>query len=109
MVAVGGSTTNVDAVIADKSISSAIVTVTDTATPAIPLSGATVHVTSVIPGYDATVTTDMYGQAYFPTVLPVLATGTYNYTVSMTGYTDHTGTMTIGSALHSESVILTAS
>ena len=109
LVAVGGATTNIDVIIADKNIASALVVVTDTATPAVPLAGATVHVTNTLLSYDATVTTDVYGQAYFPTTLPVLTTGTYDYTVSMTGYADYTGTMTIGSSLHNETVTLTAS
>lgn len=109
VVAAGDATTNIDAIIADKNIASALVTVIDASTPAMPLSGATVHVTNALLGYDATVTTDIYGQSYFPTALPVLVAGTYEYTVSMTGYADYTGTMTIGSVLHSENVTLTAS
>ncbi len=104
--ATAGADTNIDVIVLDKSIGSLKVVVKDQATNN-PLSGASVHVTNVTLGYDATVTTDTYGGAYFPTTLPALADGTYDIEVTLSGYTTSTTTETVSGTLQTKTVTLT--
>jgi len=70
-----------------------------------PLSGANVHVTNVSLTYDVTVTTDTGGYAFFPTDATPFVAGTYNYTVSVSGYADATGSVSVSAgALKIETV-----
>jgi type II secretory pathway pseudopilin PulG len=87
--------------IADTSVNAVLVRVTDGTTP---LQNATVHLTNALLAYDATVITDRYGQAYFPTEAPALTAGTYDLTVSATGFSDYAGTVVVGSGLETEDV-----
>jgi len=74
-----------------------------------PVSGAVVRLRDTVSGYDATVTTGPAGQAYFPTAMPALPAGTYQYDISATGYFEATGSVTVtGSGLQDKSVTLTA-
>lgn len=108
--AAGGVAKDEDAIVVDTQTNAALVMVQDAASGVnVPVSNASVHLVNVALSYDATVTTDQYGQAYFPTVLPALTAGTYNYTVTMTGYADSTGTIDISSGLKTETVSLVVS
>jgi prepilin-type N-terminal cleavage/methylation domain-containing protein len=104
-----GAIKNIDATIIDKQNASGLIIVEDaTSGTNVPVTGASVHLVNAGVGYDATILTDQYGQAYFPSVLPMLVAGTYDYTVTMSGYADKTGAITITNALTSENVVLTA-
>ncbi|NTW30204.1 MAG: carboxypeptidase regulatory-like domain-containing protein [Candidatus Moranbacteria bacterium] len=74
-----------------------------------PVSGASVHLVNASAGYDATVTTGISGQAYFPTTMPALTAGTYQYEVTMAGYGTATGSVdvTSGGGLQDKAVTLT--
>jgi len=73
------------------------------------VENATVHLQSATPMYDVTVTTGVSGQAYFPSALPALAAGTYQYQVSADGFAQATGTIVVtGTALQDQLVTLTA-
>lgn len=79
-----------------------------------PIVGASVQLTqsSAIPPYDTTVTTDEIGDAFFPDPADTLpfASGTYDYTVQASGYTDVTGSVTVSDgAIEAETVLMTAS
>lgn len=103
-----GETKNIDIVFADTQVQSVLFTVTDQATGD-SLQNASVHLIESISGYDATVNTDRYGQAYFPETLPALVDGTYDYTISATGYSDSTGSISVsGGNLQEKSITLTA-
>jgi prepilin-type N-terminal cleavage/methylation domain-containing protein len=78
------------AIFLNKSINSLLVTVTINNASNKAINGASVHLVSVIPGYDATITTDAFGKAYFPSSLPQLTAGQYNLTVSADGYQNNT-------------------
>lgn len=104
-----GDAADIEAVIADTDIASVLVVVSDTASgEAVPVAGASVHLSSAVLAYDATLATDRYGQAYFPTSLPALVAGTYDYTVTTEGYEDKTGTIVVTTGLETEPVALTA-
>lgn len=105
--AVAGNAASVDVIMLDENIGSIKVAVTNQA-DGTPLSGASVHVTNALLAYDATVTTDQYGYAYFPTGLPELADETYDITVSLAGYDDESDTVTITGTLQNKSMALTA-
>ena len=93
------------AVLLDKNIGSLKVIVNDQSSGN-PLLGASVHVSNGTLPYDATVVTDQYGVAYFPTALPALLAGTYDVEVSMAGYSDETNSVTISGTLHTEIITL---
>lgn len=75
-----------------------------------PISGASVHLVNASEGYEATVTTGTSGNAYFPTAMPALTAGTYQYEVAMAGYETATGSVSVtsGGGLQNETVTLTA-
>ncbi len=81
-----------------ENIGSVKITVKDN-TDASVLPGATVHLSNTTLGYDATITTDQYGFAYFPTSLPALVDGVYDVEVSASGFSNDTSTVTIAGAL----------
>ncbi|MFZ3032036.1 MAG: carboxypeptidase-like regulatory domain-containing protein [Candidatus Moraniibacteriota bacterium] len=101
--ALAGVATDMTAVLLDKNIGSVKVKVQNQA-DLTALSGASVHMTNAVLLYDATVVTDQYGYAYFPTALPALVAGTYDITVSLSGYTDETDTATVGTALVTKTI-----
>lgn len=82
------------AVFADKNINSVLVTVKNAANGN-PISSASVRLQNVLLGYDATVTTDSFGFAYFPTALPALAADSYGLTVSASGFGNYSGTVSV--------------
>lgn len=74
-----------------------------------PIPGASVHLTNATP-FDDTDTTDAIGYSFFPGDSTPFAVGTYDYTVSATGFTDVTGQVTVsGGAIETETVPMTAS
>lgn len=74
-----------------------------------PILNASVHLTSAAP-FDDTDTTDAIGYSFFPRDATPFVAGTYDYTVSATGFTDVTGQVTVSSgAIETESVSMTAS
>jgi type II secretory pathway pseudopilin PulG len=104
-----GETKTAAIVLLDKTFGSLLVTVKDdTSGGAIP--NASVRLTNVGLGYDATVSTNANGQAFFPVSSPALAAGTYDIETTATGYVTDTGTEAIaGNALGERIVNLTAS
>lgn len=94
-------------ILLDKTFSSLLVTVTDGVSGA-GVAGASVRITNAGLAYDTTVTTNVNGQAFFPTAAPALAAGTYDIETSLAGYGTETGSVTIGgTALEKKSVTLT--
>jgi hypothetical protein len=75
-----------------------------------PVSGASVHLVNASAGYDTTVVTGTSGQAYFPTAMPALTAGTYQYEVTLAGYGTETGSVNVtsGGGLQDKAVTLTA-
>jgi hypothetical protein len=92
----------------DKRIPSVLVVVNDQSNEAV-VAGASVRVTNASIGYDATLTTDQYGQAFVPESAAPLVSGTYAYTVDAPGYREKTGTVVVADELKTEDVSLTAS
>lgn len=100
-------THTVKMVLAEKSFSSALVTVSSSVDSSL-LSGVSVRLSSVAPVYDVTVTTDAYGQAYFPTDATPLVAGTYDIETTLTGYETGTDTVVIGgTTLENKDVTMT--
>lgn len=74
-----------------------------------PIPSASVHLTSATP-FDDTDTTDAIGYSFFPRDATPFVAGTYDYTVSVAGFTDVTGQVTVSSgAIETETVSMTAS
>lgn len=102
-----GDSKTVKYVLAEKSFSSALITVTST-TGGTPIPGASVRLHSTLLGFDVTLATDTYGQAYFPVSSTALVAGTYDIDVSASGYTSNTDTIAVtGTALVRKSISLT--
>jgi type II secretory pathway pseudopilin PulG len=89
-----GVDVTVTAVFVSQSVSALLATV-QTSTGTV-ISGASVHLSDAVSGYDATGTTDTFGKAYFPSALPGLVAGTYTLEVSASGYADFSDTAVIG-------------
>ncbi len=103
-----GNSKDITATIIDTKMPAALVVVDDTSSGAsTPLINASVHLSNTILPYDVTVMTDQYGQAYFPASSPALVAGTYDYTVTLAGYSDKSGTIVVTNALKTENVTLT--
>jgi type II secretory pathway pseudopilin PulG len=103
-----GQNAEISAVYAVRSVNSLVVTVMK-ASDLTAFAGATVHMSNMATGgtFDATVTTDAFGQAYFPTVLPALVAGDYTLEVSATGFTTDTDTVAVtGAGLQEKTVNL---
>ena len=59
--------------------------------------------------FDDTDTTDAIGYSFFPRDATPFVAGTYDYTVSVAGFTDVTGQVTVsGGAIETESISMTA-
>lgn len=102
------TTTTVKMVLMENAYSSALVVVKNSADSAV-LAGASVRLSSVLLGYDETVTTDVYGQAYFPMTDTPLLAGTYDIETTLTDYITANDTVVItGTELVNEEVLLTA-
>ncbi|MEI6650685.1 MAG: prepilin-type N-terminal cleavage/methylation domain-containing protein [Candidatus Moraniibacteriota bacterium] len=98
-------------VFAKMSIGSVLVSVmTKDGTEDVPVENATVRLQDSALGYDATVSTGPSGQAYFPTAMPALQAGTYQYDVTADGFVTATGTIVVnGTSLQDQTVLLVAS
>lgn len=92
------ATQQVKMVLADNTVNAALITVVQ-ASDNSPVSGASVHLTNAAPPYDTTVTTSLFGKAYFPTVLPPLTAGTYTIQVTAPGFQTKNDTIVISSGL----------
>lgn len=102
-----GESKTVRVVLLDTSLDSVLATVTNNVNGAV-VSGASIRLTNATLGYDATVTTDIFGQAFFPTALPALQPGTYAIEASASGYQNLSGSITIvsGGGLKTEAMML---
>ena len=104
--ALAGQATIIDMILLDTQIGSVKAVVTNAADNT-AVAGASVHLTNTLLSYDETRTTDQYGIAYFPTALPPdfpttqpgLVAGTYDLTVSATGFADNASTVAVNGAL----------
>lgn len=97
----------VDFVVADKALSSALITAIHQ-TNGTAVAGASVRLVNTTLAYDATVTTDIYGQAFFPETNTPLLAGTYDVTITASGYSNATGTLTVaGDRLEQQTFQLT--
>ena len=101
-----GIATDARAVLLDEDIGSVRVLVRTSADQA-PLSGASVRLRSATLAYDATVISDAFGLAYFPTALPPLAPGTYDLEVTLAGYTTQSESVNITTILEAVEVDMT--
>jgi len=88
-----GANLNVNLLYADNSLNSTLITVLNNA-DSTPITGASVNLTNVS-GYNATVTTDNYGDAYFPTSMPALTAGQYTISVTASGFKNKSDTVTV--------------
>ena len=86
-----------DALLADKDFNSVLVSVLDSTNDDAPIAGASVELKKESDGFDMTVETDMYGQAFFPSSGSQLTSGTYEIIVKATGYVDKTETVDVDS------------
>lgn len=101
-----GDSKTVKYVLAEKSFSSALITIKST-TGGTPIPGASVRLYSALLGFDVTLATDTSGQAYFPVSSTALVAGTYDIDVSASGYTSNTDTIAVtGVALVRKSISL---
>lgn len=104
--ATAGGTKNVDVILIDTQIGSIKAIVQDQ-TDGTPLVGASVHLTNVTLGYDATQTTDQYGFVYFPTSATGLVAGDYTMETTMTGFADVSDTVPVAGVLVTRTTLLT--
>ncbi len=105
--ATAGVASDVSLILLDQSIGSVLVKVENQA-DSTPLAGATVQLSNTTLPYDATVTTDQYGYAYFPTALPELDADNYDIDVTLSGYEDEAATVTVGTTLLETTIQMTA-
>lgn len=84
----------VDMILADKSFSSGLITVTNSA-DSTPVAGASVQIEHAGFGYLETVVTDTYGKAYFPTTNTPLAAGSYDVDITAPGFDPENGNIVI--------------
>lgn len=106
--ALPGETKTATIVLLDKTFGSLLVTVNDSVSGA-GIVGASIHLTNVGLGYDATVSTNQNGQAFFPVSTPALSAGTYDIETTATGYVTDTGTEVVaGNVLGKKTISLTA-
>jgi hypothetical protein len=103
---IAGDSKTVKYILARKTFQSALITV-KSASGGTPISGASVRLHSTSLGFDVTLATDTYGQAYFPTAATPLASGTYDIDVSASGFASTTDTISIiGSNIEKKTISL---
>jgi competence protein ComGC len=91
-------------ILARKNFASALITVNDTASGT-PIAGASVRLQGG--GFDTTLSTDTYGQAYFPVNATALDPGVYSIDVTASGFITTTESVTVTNAtLEKKSVSL---
>lgn len=93
---VAGTEHDASVVLMDRSLDSLLVTVNDDAMSSVRLPGATVRIVNPVIGFDQTVTTDVRGQAFFPSESSELPDGTYSYEIDASGFVTKTGTFEFG-------------
>jgi hypothetical protein len=97
---------DIKAIFADKNINSLLVKVV-TEGAASPIEGVSVRLKNDTLGYDATLTTDKFGYAYFPSVLPELTIETYDLILTSSEYQEVNKTVDIDKLI-TENVSMTA-
>ncbi len=102
-----GTTLDIKAILADNSVNSLIILVSDVEGSII--EGASAQLKNDLLGYDVTLTTDKYGKAYFPDTSAPLQNDSYNLTVSAAGFNDDHSTITINGLVKKENIKLTSS
>ena len=102
-----GAAAAITAVLLDKNIGSVKIIVANQA-DSTPIAGASVRLRNIGLAYDATVTTDSFGQAYFPTTLPELLDGTYDIEVTASGFGNESDTASVTGALETQTIQMTA-
>lgn len=101
-----GTDSDFDIVLADRSIASALITIKNNKDSSL-IPNAEVHLKNSS-GYDVTLNTDAYGQAYFPTSMPALVPGSYTADVSASGFNSAVGqSITINGSLVEKEIKLT--
>ncbi len=97
-----GANADITAVMLDKNIGSLKATVVSN-TDGSPVAGASVKLSNATLPYDVTLTTDVFGDVYFPQALPALAAATYDIEISKSGFVTKTDTVVIGTTLVNQS------
>lgn len=100
-----GASGEVKALYLDTAVPSVWVRVTEGASGG-AVAGASVHLSGN--GYDVTLTTDLFGYAFFPEEMPELAPGEYSISVTAAGYGEEDAAVTVDGGLVTEDVELTA-
>lgn len=83
-----------EAIFADKSFNSTLVTVLDS-NDFSPIEGASVRLYNLSLPYDVTLQTDQFGMAFFPETAPALILGDYSIDIQATGYAPKTDTVSV--------------
>ena len=103
---IAGDSKTVKYILARKNFQSALIMV-KSSSGGTPIAGASVRLHSTSLGFDVTLATDTYGQAYFPTTATPLVSGTYDIDVSASGFTSTTDTISIvGSNIEKKTISL---
>jgi hypothetical protein len=96
-------------ILADEAVNGVLVTVTRSS-DGLPVSGASVRLSNVGLAYEETVTTSLFGNAYFPaTAVPGLGAATYDIEVTAAGYVTETDTVDVTAGLETATLNLDAS
>lgn len=93
--------------IVDTSLESALISVKASGDSS-PIAGADVRLTNSTLGYDATVSSDTFGNAYFPTEMPELTAGNYDIAIAASNYQDKTDSLTVSTGLVKKTVQMNA-
>ncbi len=100
-------TQTVKLVLAQKSFSSALIVAKSSVDSSV-LAGVSVQLHSTSLGYDETVVTDAYGQAYFPITATPLVAGTYDIDATLVNYdVTHDTVVISGAGIVNKDVVMT--
>ena len=103
---IAGDSKTVKYILARKNFQSALIMVKSSSSGT-SIAGASVRLHNTSLGFDVTLATDTYGQAYFPTTATPLVSGTYDIDVSASGFTSTTDTISIvGSNIEKKTISL---
>lgn len=86
---------DVKAIFADKTVNSLLVKVVNSSDEDVVIEGASVNLKNETLGYDVTLTSDKYGQAFFPETLPALTNEEYHLKVTSSEFEDNDSDITI--------------
>jgi len=92
---------NVKAIFASKTINSLLVKVLKDSNSN-PIEGASVNLKNTSLNVDITLTTNKYGQAYFPTALPALTGEIYQLKVTASGFREKSSSVTINNLVNTD-------